>query len=68
MTDETNTPKFPEKKVDDLIASHGREPEKPEMNMITAMIEKERMKQKIRQQMAEQKIERKLNRGKGRSR
>ena len=66
MSKEPNTPKVPEKKVDDIMAAYGSEPSKAEMNMVEAIITLERKKLQIRKQTKEQKQARKLNRGKNR--
>lgn len=66
MTEKKDTPKFSEKKVDDLIAAHGREATPKEMSAIECMIEIEKMKQQTRQQLKEQREAKKLNRHKGR--
>ena len=66
MTDKKDAPKFSEKKVDDLIAAHGREPSKHEMGMVEAMIETQRVKMKVRQQLKEAKEAKKIKQGKGR--
>ena len=68
MTDENKTPQFSEDKVDDLLASHGREPSKKDMGMIEAMIAKERLRQEIQKKNRERAEARKNKRFKGRSR
>jgi len=65
MPDEPNPPKFPAKKVDDLIASHGRKPSEEDRQKINKSIELERQKERIRQQRQSQKNEQSQRRSQG---
>ena len=62
MSDKEPLPKFPEKKVDDLIASFGREPDKQQMDKIREAIQQERGKYGVMSRLRE----RTQNRSRGR--
>ena len=68
MSEKDDTPKFSEKAVDDLAASHGRKPSQKEMGMLDAMIETERLKIRIREELRQEHEERELKDRFGRER
>lgn len=66
MAKQDSAPKFPEKKVDDLIASFGREPSKQQFDKIQEMIRQERTKFKIISRMRDQRKNRSRDMDRGR--